>query len=106
MPGVVRACRGWTRTSYYNTAGQTVESRMPKANGTDTFAMVIAYYTETGSGCVDVAWTGLACTSGPAAQPSSGNPLPMVTYTYNDPDEVLIAVETVNATTWTAMTRL
>ncbi|WP_239393880.1 RHS repeat domain-containing protein [Frankia sp. CiP3] len=95
------------RTSYYNTAGQVVESRMPKANstGTDAFTTVIAYYTATGSGgCVNAAWTGLACSSGPAAQPSSGNPLPTVKYTYNDLGQVLTAVETVNTTTRTATT--
>jgi YD repeat-containing protein len=52
-------------------------------------------------GCVNASWTGLACTAGPAAQPSSGNPLPVSTYTYNDPNQVLTEVETVNATTRT-----
>ncbi|CUU54840.1 RHS repeat-associated core domain-containing protein [Parafrankia irregularis] len=92
------------RTTYYNAAGNTVESRQPKANaaGTDAFTTVTTYYTATGSGsCVNASRTGLACTSGPAAQPSSGNPLPVSTYTYNSLNQVLTEVETVNSTTRT-----
>ncbi|MCK9931920.1 hypothetical protein MXD62_33110 [Frankia sp. Mgl5] len=93
------------RTTYYNPAGNTVESRQPKANstGTDAFTTVTTYYTATGSGsCVNASRTGLACTSGPAAQPSSGNPLPVSTYTYNSLNQVLTEVETVNSTTRTS----
>ncbi|WP_243407460.1 DNRLRE domain-containing protein [Frankia canadensis] len=92
------------RTSYYNAAGNTVESRQPKANsaGTDAFTTVTSYYTATGSGaCVNASWTGLACTSGPAAQPSSGSPLPVSAYTYNNLNQTLTEVETVNSTTRT-----
>ncbi|WP_261558306.1 DNRLRE domain-containing protein, partial [Frankia tisae] len=95
------------RTTYYNAAGNVVESRQPKANtaGTDAFTTVTGYYTTTGSGgCVNASWTGLACTSGPAAQPSSGNPLPVSTYTYNDLNEALTEVETVSSTTRTTTT--
>ncbi len=92
------------RTTYYNAAGNTVESRQPKANsaGTDAFTTVTSYFTATGTGgCVNASWTGLACTSGPAAQPSTGNPLPVSTYTYNDLNQTLTEVETVNTTTRT-----
>src|SRR5262249_22668190 len=68
----------------------------------DAFTTVTSYYTATGSGsCVNASWTGLPCTAGPATQPSSGNPLPVSTYTYNDLNEVLTEVETVGSTTRT-----
>jgi YD repeat-containing protein len=92
------------RTTYYNAAGNVVESRQPKASssGGDAYTTLTSYFTATGSGsCVNASWTGLACTEGPAAQPSSGNPLPVSTYTYNDLNQVLTQVETVNSTTRT-----
>ncbi|WP_255648979.1 DNRLRE domain-containing protein [Frankia sp. ArI3] len=92
------------RTTYYNAAGNVVESRQPKASssGGDAYTTLTSYFTATGSGsCVNASWTGLACTEGPAAQPSSGNPLPVSAYTYNDLNEVLTNVETVNSTTRT-----
>ncbi|MCL9760923.1 DNRLRE domain-containing protein [Frankia sp. AiPa1] len=92
------------RTTYYNAAGNTVESRQPEANaaGTDAFTTVTSYFTATGTGgCVNASWTGLPCSTGPAAQPSSGNPLPVSTYTYNDLNEQLTEVETVSSTTRT-----
>jgi RHS repeat-associated protein len=96
-------------TSYYNAAGSTVESRQPAANsaGTDAYITVTAYYTATRTGgCVNASWTGLACTAGPAGQPSSGNPLPVSTFTYNNLNEVLTEAEavTVSGTTTTRTT--
>ncbi len=95
------------RTSFYNLAGQPVEVRQPKANaaGTDAFTAVTSYFTPTGSGgCVNASWAGLACSEGPAAQPSSGNALPVTGYTYNNLNEPLTAVETVGSTTRTTTT--
>ncbi|WP_279354601.1 DNRLRE domain-containing protein [Frankia canadensis] len=95
------------RTSYYNLAGQPVEVHQPKANaaGTDAFTTVTSYFTPTGTGsCVNASWAGLACREAPAAQPTSGNPLPATTYTYNNLNEPLTAVETVNSTTRTTTT--
>ncbi len=97
------------KTTYYNAAGNVVESRQPKANntGTDAYTTLTTYYTATGTGsCVNASWTGLACTSGPAAQPSTGNPLPVTTNTYNDLAEPLTSTDsvTVSGTTTTRTT--
>ncbi|KJE21584.1 RHS repeat-associated core domain [Frankia torreyi] len=95
------------RTTYYNAAGNPVEVRQPKANagGTDAFTTVTSYFTATGSGgCVNASWTGLPCSTGPAAQPSSGNPLPVTTYTYNNLNQPLTKVETVTSGSTTTRT--
>jgi RHS repeat-associated protein len=96
-------------TTYYDLAGNTVEDRQPAANstGTDAYTTLTTYYTATGSGgCVNASFTGLACTTGPAAQPSTGNPLPVTTYTYNNLGEVLTTADavTVSGTTTTRTT--
>ncbi|WP_277872761.1 DNRLRE domain-containing protein [Frankia sp. CcI49] len=95
------------RTTYYNTAGNPVEVWQPKANstGTDAYTTVTSYYTATGSGsCVNASRTGLACTTGPAAQPTSGNPLPVSSYTYNDLNQPLTKVDTVTSGSTTTRT--
>ncbi|WP_018640491.1 DNRLRE domain-containing protein [Parafrankia elaeagni] len=95
------------RTTYYNAAGNPVEVRQPKANatGTDAFTTSASYFTATGSGgCVNASWTGLTCTVEPAAQPSTGNPLPVTSYTYNNLNQPLTKVDTVTSGTTTTRT--
>ncbi|WP_268258217.1 DNRLRE domain-containing protein [Parafrankia elaeagni] len=92
-PDIVRAI-------YYNTAGQPLEVRQPKANtaGTDAFTTVFSYFTPNGSGgCINASWAGLTCSTGPAAQPTSGNPLPVITYTYDNLNQPLTKAETVTS---------
>ncbi|CUU53959.1 RHS repeat-associated core domain-containing protein [Parafrankia irregularis] len=99
-PNIVRA-------TYYNNAGNPVETRQPAANaaGTDAYTSVVSYYTATGSGsCVNASWTGLTCTTGPAAQPTSGNPLPVTSYTYNNLNQPLTKVDTVTSGSTTTRT--
>lgn len=89
------------KVTRYNAAGQTIETRLPGANptGTDAHTTVTEYYTATGTGsCVDAGLAGLVCRVGPAAQPSSGNPLPTTTYTYDQYSNTLTATETAGAT--------
>ncbi|WP_235498284.1 RHS repeat-associated core domain-containing protein [Frankia sp. R43] len=95
------------RTTYFNTAGQALESRQPKANaaGTDAFTTVYSYFAPTGTGgCVNASWAGLTCSTGPAAQPTSGNPLPVKTYTYNNLNDPLAETETITSGTTTTRT--
>jgi YD repeat-containing protein len=95
------------RYTYYNAFGGTVEDRLPKAgaSGGDSYTTLTTYYTGSGSGpCVNAAWAGLVCKTGPAMQPSSGPPLQTTTYTYNDLNQRLTAVDTVGSTTRTAAT--
>jgi RHS repeat-associated protein len=96
--------------SRYNSAGQIIETRLPAGAssngvGTDARATVTSYYTPTGSGpCVSVALAGLTCSVGPAAQPTSGPPLPVTTTTYNLYDEPLVVSETAGSVTRTTTT--
>ncbi|MEX5637840.1 RHS repeat protein, partial [Parafrankia sp. FMc2] len=86
------------RRNYFNPTGQPLESRQPKASGTgnDAYTSISQYYSPSGSGvCVNPSWAGLLCRTGPAAQPSTGNPLPTVTYTYNSLNQPATKVETV-----------
>lgn len=95
------------RTTYYNDSGIPIEVRQPMANstGTDAYTSVTTYFTATGSGsCVNASWAGLPCTTGPAAQPTSGNPLPVTTYTYNNLNEPLTKVDSVTSGTTTTRT--
>ncbi|WP_304438438.1 RHS repeat protein [Frankia sp. R43] len=88
------------RTTYYNTAGQPLDVRQPKANssGTDAFTTVFSYFTPTGTGgCVNASWAGLTCSIGPAAQPTTGTALPVTTFTYNNLNEPLTKTETVTS---------
>ena len=94
-----------TRSTRYNSAGQVTENRQPGSNGADAHTRVTTYYTATGTGvCVSPALAGLVCSIGPAAQPTSGNALPVTTYTfdrYNNPTD---AVETFGSTKRTTTT--
>lgn len=69
----------------YNTLGQVIETRTPGgAAGGDARSTVKTYYAATGSGaCVNAAWAGALCSSGPAAQPVSGPTMPTATLQYN-----------------------
>ncbi len=80
----------------YNNIGQVVEQRLPgDANGTGPRTTLITYYTVgvTGS-CVDVAQAGLVCASAPAAQPATGDLLPVTTYSYDRYDNPVTKTET------------
>ena len=81
----------------YNSSGQVVESRLPNDTaGSTPRTTDTSYYTATGTGtCVSAVWAGLVCQSAPAAQPATGSPLPVVTYSYDQYGEVLTKTETV-----------
>ncbi len=94
-----------TAATRYNSAGQVVEDRQPASTGSDAGTRVTTYYTATGTGsCVSAALAGLVCSVGPAAQPTTGNPMPVTTYTYDRYDKPLTAVETAGSTIRTTTT--
>lgn len=74
-----------TTITRYNSAGQTIETRLPVGSaGGDARSTITTYYTGTGTGpCSSPDLAGLPCTTGPAAQPTVGNPLAVITTTYN-----------------------
>ncbi|MEO7262337.1 MAG: RHS repeat-associated core domain-containing protein, partial [Jatrophihabitantaceae bacterium] len=66
---------------------------------------ITTYYTSSTSGtCVSAVQAGLACSTGPAAQPTSGNPLPVTVTTYNSYDQPVTVTETAGATVRTSTT--
>ncbi len=73
---------GYTR---YDANGRTIETRLPgDPNGTGPRTTDTAYYTATGTGaCMSATAAGLVCSTAPAGQPGSGNPLPVKAYTYD-----------------------
>jgi RHS repeat-associated protein len=88
-----------TTITRYNNAGQTIDTRIPGSAGGDAHSTITGYYTATGTGsCVSAALAGLVCSSGPAAQPTTGNPLPVTTYTYDLYDSPLTKIETAGST--------
>jgi RHS repeat-associated protein len=70
----------------YNSAGQIIETRSPKAlpGGGDAHSQLTTYYTASGSGTCggQPADAGLVCTTSPAVQPTGGD-LPVTTTVYN-----------------------
>ncbi|MDT0262980.1 RHS repeat-associated core domain-containing protein [Jatrophihabitans lederbergiae] len=94
------------RISRYNQAGQVIESRLPgAAAGGSAGDTVTSYYAPGASGaCVSTALAGLLCSTGPAAQPTTGNPLPITSTTYNRYDQPLTATETAGTTIRTTTT--
>jgi RHS repeat-associated protein len=83
----------------YNDAGQTVRSWLPASTGADARSTSTSYYTAAGTGpCVSAALAGLTCTTGPTAQPTTGNPLPVTTTSYNRYDQPLTVTETGGST--------
>jgi RHS repeat-associated protein len=93
------------RITRYNSAGQVIGSRLPSSNGADAATTVTSYYVPGSSGtCVSNALAGLACTVGPAAQPSTGNPLPVKTFSYNRYNQSLTVTETAGSTVRTTTT--
>lgn len=79
----------------YNTLGQVIETRTPGgAAGGDARSTIKTYYTATGSGtCVNAAWAGALCSSGPTAQPASGPTIPGTTFQYNATFQTTTATE-------------
>ncbi|MET3808736.1 RHS repeat-associated protein [Nakamurella sp. UYEF19] len=92
-------------TTRHNSAGQVIEQRLPAGNGSDARSTLTSYYTATGTGtCVSPGLAGLVCSSGPAAQPSTGNPLPVTTSTYNIYNQPLAVTATAGSTVRTTTT--
>jgi len=94
-----------TTTTRYNTAGQTITQSLPGSSGTDARTRTTSYYTATGTGvCVNPAFAGLVCQVGPAAQPPSGNPLPVNTTSYNTYNQATTTTEVAGTTTRSSTT--
>jgi len=89
-----------TAITRYNATGQIIETRLPAGSGGgDARSTVTAYYAATGNGqCVSQDQAGLICTTAPAAQPTTGNPLPVTTTTYNAYGEPLTATAVAGTT--------
>jgi YD repeat-containing protein len=82
----------------YDASGRVIESRLPgDSAGTTSRTTVTSYFTAGTGTCGKPALAGLVCSSAPAAQPSSGNPLATTTYTYNQYGHELTKVETYGA---------
>lgn len=95
------------RTTRYDLNGKTIELWLPTASssGGTAGATITSYYTATGTGpCVSVALAGMLCSTGPAAQPTTGNPLPVTTTTYNLYNQPLVVSETAASTVRTTTT--
>jgi RHS repeat-associated protein len=89
------------RVTRYNLAGQVIESRLANsaASGGDAGTTVTNYYTAGSSGsCVSNALAGLPCTVAPAAPPSTGNPLPTQSFTYNLYNQATVVTDTAGST--------
>jgi hypothetical protein len=83
------------KNTRYNDNGAVVQSWLPGSNGADARSTSTSYYTATGTGsCVSAALAGLACSTGPTAQPATGNALPVMTTTYNLYSQPLAVTET------------
>jgi large repetitive protein len=75
-----------TRMTRYDGEGRTIETRQPKSTATDAGTTKTVYYTAGPNSAQPVCgskpqWAGLACTTFPAAAPSSGPPLPSTVHT-------------------------
>lgn len=88
----------------YSADGQVASTIMPKSypNGGDAGETRYSYFTADASSgdadCNDTAkWAGLLCKAAPAAQPPTGNNLPVTTFTYDLWGNVASATETVAA---------
>ena len=94
-----------TKITRYDTLGRSIETRLPGAaadatrNALDARSTRTSYYTATGTGaCVSPAFAGLPCSTGPAVQPATGNPLPVKTISYDLYDQPLTTTETAGST--------
>ena len=69
----------------YDPQGRVIETRLPGGmNGGDARSTLSTYYTATGTGgCVSAHQAGSLCKTAPAAQPTSGAPLPTTIWTYD-----------------------
>ena len=78
----------------------------PSTIGCDAYSTDSTYYTAGTTGnCVSNALAGMLCSTGPAAQPVSGKPLPVTTVTgYNMYDEPLVVTETAGSVVRTTAT--
>ncbi|HEX3900194.1 MAG TPA: RHS repeat-associated core domain-containing protein [Mycobacteriales bacterium] len=96
-----------TTETEYDSNGDVTESIMPKASssGVDAYTTDTVYYTagsNTPSSCgLHPEWAGLVCQTGPAAQPTSGPPVPNTVTTYNMYDEPLTVTATSGSVTKT-----
>jgi RHS repeat-associated protein len=91
----------------YNPTGQAIESRLPAgAAGGDARSTITTYYAAStataapgcSGACIDPTFAGLTYATGPAAQPTTGNPLPVTVTTYNQYNQPLTATETAGST--------
>jgi RHS repeat-associated protein len=90
----------------YNDAGQTIQTWLPGSTGSDARSTSTTYNTAGTSGtCVSNTLAGLICSTGPTAQPTTGNPLPVTASTsYNLLDQPLTVTETAGSTVRTNTT--
>ncbi len=94
----------------YNTDGNVIQTRMPKADaaGDDAYTTDTDYYsTGADSGHPECGnhpeWAGMVCWSGPAGQPA-GQPMPTAEATYNHLGEPDVVTETSGTATRTTTT--
>ncbi|MCL2782212.1 MAG: sugar-binding protein, partial [Actinomycetia bacterium] len=90
---------GLVTQTRYDAAGRVVETVLPN-NGANAGVRttLTAYYTATGTGgCVSAVQAGWVCSTGPAAQPDSGAPLPVAAYTWDGLGDLLAKTETFGA---------
>lgn len=72
------------KISRYNADGQVIETRMPsEPTGGGAGSTLTSYYSSGTGTCGNAALVGLVCSTGPAAQPTTGSPLPTVTSSYD-----------------------
>lgn len=90
----------------YDATGRMIEQRLPgDPSGTGPRTTLTSYYTATGTGsCVNAAFAGMPCSTTPAAQPSTGNPLPVTTFGYDMYGNVTTKTETYGSGTATVRT--
>ncbi len=104
MPGATPDIVKKTR---YNSAGQTIETRMPSdPTGVGAGTSRTTYYTAGGAApCGGKPhWAGLTCQTFPAAQPGTGPALPVTTTTYTLWDAPATVTEVAGTTTRTTTT--
>jgi RHS repeat-associated protein len=94
-----------TTTTRYNATGQVITSILPGSTGSDARTTSTTYFSATGSGpCVSAAFAGLKCQVGPAAQPTTGNPLPVTTTSYTMDNQISTSTAVAGTTTRTSTT--
>jgi RHS repeat-associated protein len=84
-----------TTTTLYNCADQLTSKSLPADTaGTGAQTTVTAYYNIGSGACASAEFAGLVCSTSPAAQPATGKPLAITTYTYDADFNTLSTIET------------